>query len=182
MFLLMMLLFVWVYVKFRRSQPSIYIRNLPTPVPPKDYSILPSENQDEARFFWEFLDKFKEDFEKKGHPLQYRQLIDLLQYGPIWDLKTFSAETLKESKHLRKYASDSVLCREIFEIIIENLKSIKTTDESTSALNSLLLTLPLTQADTKEIISIFEQESKRFSYDIENLIVKLKNNLSKIDA
>ena len=181
-FLLMMLLFVWIYVKFRRSQPNIYIRNLPEPVPPRDYSVLAYENQEEARFFWEFLDKFKEDFEKRGHPLQYRQLIDLLQYGPIWDLKTFSAETLKESKHLRKYSTDSVLRREIFEIVIENLKSTEAVDKSAPALTSLLLSLPLTHADMLEIISIFEQESKRFSYDIENIIVKLKGKLNRYDV
>ena len=133
-------------------------------------------------FFWEFLDKFKEDFENRGHPLQYRQLIDLLRDGPIWDLKIFSAETLKESKHLQKYSTDSVLRREIYEIVIENLKSTETVDKSATALTSLLLSLPLTQAEMVEIISIFEQESNGFPYDIVNAIVKLKGKLNEIDA
>ncbi|MCD4657620.1 MAG: hypothetical protein K8S87_08765 [Planctomycetes bacterium] len=180
-FLLMMLLFVWIYIKFRRSQPAIYIRNLPSPVPPRDYSSLPVENQEEARFFWEFLDKFKEDFEKTGHPLQYRQLIDLLQYGPIMDLKIFSAETLLVSKHIKKYAADSVLRKEIYENIIENLQSNEKTEQSASAFTSLLLVLPLTQKEMLEIISIFEQESK-ISYIIEDVIVKLKSKLNRIDT
>jgi len=173
-FFALMGLFIWIYVRFRRSQPQVYLRSLPDPVPPRDYKDLSSEDRDDAKVFWEFLQSFKEDFEKVGHPLQYRQLIDMLQHGPIQDLKDFGAETLVDSKHLSNYTKDEELRREIYEIILKNAENDSLSEDSIITYEKLLLSIPLTNQEAEKIINIIEQDSKILYSIFGNTVVKLK--------
>ncbi len=171
MFLMIMLM----YLKYRKRQPHFLIPQLPDPVPKRDFTELEDDERKFAAEFWEYMDAVAYDFEKTGHPLQYRQFIDLLRYAPSADLKIFSAQVLTNSKHLQLYANDAELRSEILQIIEE--KALES-DEISEAYFKLLLKLPTTQSEKEDIAEFIDKNLADASEKQKQMLNNLKNNLA----
>ena len=161
---------VWMYLKYRGKQPRLLIPELPAEIPSQDVTDLSDEDREKANFFWDFMNAFAFDFERAGHPVQYRQFVDLLKYAPSASLRIFACKNLGSSKHLRKYTLDKVLRDEIIEIVLKNVTSeINVTNNYIK----LLLQLPLKSDEIDDIINKMRKTPVK-SDVTENYITKLR--------
>ena len=169
---IMFFIIIWMYLRYRGKQPRYLIPKLPDPVPPRDFSHLTGDDLKFASDFWEYMHVFAIDFESRGHPLHYRQLVDLLQYAPSSDLKVYAAEVLKSSKHLKLYTGDAELRNEMLDVL---LKNILDSDEVTEAYSELLLEIKTYDDEKEKIIESLNKKLPSTSPTQKQILQNLKS-------
>ena len=170
---ILFLVIIWMYLRYRGKQPRFLIPKLPDPVPPRDYSHLGGEELRFASEFWEYMHVFAIDFESRGHPLHYRQLLDLLQFAPSADLKVYAAEVLKHSRHLKLYTNDSELRTEMIDVI---LKSILESDKITEAYSELLLEIQIYDDEKEKILETITEKLPSASPTQKQVLINIKDS------